>query len=141
MQTTIIKDVDRDYLKNERILEFVAFLFKKFNVDCEAELNILFSDNKRITVLNKQFRGKDRPTDILSFYGYDGDVLGDIVISVETMEKEAKENNKALFFYTLFLLSHGFLHLLGYTHETVEKYNSMIEMQNNLIKEWQNEIK
>ncbi len=141
MNTTIIKDVDRDYLRDGRILEFIAFLFKRFDINCELELNILFSDDERIAILNKQFRDKDKSTDILSFYGYDGDILGDIIISVETMEREAKENNKDTFFYTLFLLSHGFLHLLGYTHETIEKYNKMIEMQNKLIKEWEDEVK
>ena len=100
------------------------------------ELNLLFGDDDRICELNKAFRGKNEPTDILSFYGYEGNILGDIAISVDTLKKEALEKKIDIEEYTLFLIAHGFLHLLGYTHETMEKYNEMINMQNKLVKEF-----
>ncbi len=137
MTISILKDVDREYLQQERILGFVEFLFKKFGVNNDLEFNILFSDDNRIAQLNRQFKDKDEPTDILSFYGYDGDILGDVIISVETVEKEADDRN--IDDYVLFLIAHGFLHLLGYTHETLEKYDDMIYKQNKLIEEWKNE--
>ena len=138
MKTTIIEDIKRDYIKETHILNFVEFLFERMSIDKELELNILFSDDERIKNLNREFKNKDDATDILSFYGYDGDILGDIIISIETMEKEAKQENKDILDYALFLIAHGFLHLTGYTHETMEKYNEMIELQNRLIKEWKN---
>lgn len=138
MKTTLIKDINKDYIKEDDILNFIEFLFEKMSVDKEMELNILFSDDERIKTLNKRFKDKDEATDILSFYGYDGNILGDIIISVETMEKEANQENKDIIDHTLFLIAHGFLHLVGYTHETMEKYDEMIELQNRLIKEWKN---
>ena len=137
MTISILKDVDREYLQQERILGFVEFLFKKFRINNDLEFNILFSDDNRIAQLNRQFKDKDEPTDILSFYGYDGDILGDVIISVETVEKEADDRD--IDDYVLFLIAHGFLHLLGYTHETLEKYDDMIYKQNKLIEEWKNE--
>ncbi len=139
MQTTIIKEIERDYLDNDKILNFIEFLFDRTKKDKSLELNIVFCDDNRIQSLNSEFRHKDAPTNILSFYGYDGDILGDIIISIETLEKEAKADNKNIFDYLLFLLAHGFLHLLGYTHETMEKYNIMIEEQNKFVREWKNE--
>jgi len=138
VKTTLIKDINKDYIKEDDILNFIEFLFEKMSVDKEMELNILFSDDERIKTLNKRFKDKDEATDILSFYGYDGNILGDIIISVETMEKEANQENKDIIDHTLFLIAHGFLHLVGYTHETMEKYDEMIELQNRLIKEWKN---
>ena len=139
MQTTIIKEIEREYLDDNKILDFVEFLFDKTQKDNSLELNIVFCDDDRIKSLNSKFRHKDLPTNILSFYGYDGDILGDIIISIETLEKEAEKNNKDIFDYLLFLLAHGFLHLLGYTHETMDKYNIMVDLQNKFVKEWKNE--
>ncbi len=139
LQTTLIKETDRDYLKEKDILDFIEFMFEKMSISKELEFNILFSNNERIKELNRQFKGKDEPTDILSFYGYSHEIFGDIIISVETMESDAKNSNKDIFDYTLFLIAHGFLHLSGYTHETLEKYDKMIELQNRLLGEWKNE--
>ncbi len=139
IRTTVIQEVNREYIKEKDILSFIEFLFDRINGNKYMEFNILFSDDKRIMQLNKQFKNKNEPTDILSFYGYDGDVLGDIIISVETMEKDAQEDRRDIVDYMLFLIAHGFLHLNGYTHETMEKYDEMIALQNTLVEEWKNE--
>jgi probable rRNA maturation factor len=139
LQTTIINDIDREYIDQEKLMDFIGFLFTAMDVDKELEFNILFSNDEKIRSLNNQFRGKNEFTNILSFYGYDGDIFGDIIISVDTVEREAQEKGEDVFLYTLFLIAHGFLHLLGYTHETMEKYTYMIDKQNQLIKEWTDE--
>ncbi len=134
MNLTIINKTD--FENTETIKDFVQFLINKFSVNKKKELNIVFTTDHDIQKLNREFRQKDSPTNVLSFYGYDGSILGDIVISVETLEKEAEKQNENVFEYTLFIVAHGFLHLIGYTHETIEKFNNMIAIQKNLVKEF-----
>ena len=134
MNLTIINKTD--FKNTETIKDFVQFLINKFSVNKKKELNIVFTTDHDIQKLNREFRQKDSPTNVLSFYGYDGNILGDIVISVETLEKEAEKQNENVFEYTLFIVAHGFLHLIGYTHETIEKFNNMMVIQKNLVKEF-----
>jgi len=134
MNPTIINKIDFD---NSKIVEqFVLFLMEKFSVDKSKELNIVLTNDEEIQKLNSEFRQRDTPTNVLSFYGYDGGILGDIVISMDTLKREAEEQNRELLKYLLFIVAHGFLHLLGYTHETMEKFNNMMALQNDLVKEF-----
>ncbi len=134
MNLTIISKTE--FNNREIVKSFILFLMDKFSVNKDKELNIVFTNDEEIQKLNKKFRKKDSPTNILSFYGYDGNILGDIAISLETLEKEAREQNVNALKYTLFIVAHGFLHLLGYTHETMEKFNNMISIQENLVEEF-----
>ncbi len=134
MNLTIISKTE--FNNKETVKSFISFLMEKFSVNEDEELNIVFTNDEEIQKLNKKFRKKDSPTNILSFYGYDGNILGDIVISIETLEKESKEQNVDILEYTLFIIVHGFLHLLGYTHETMEKFNNMISIQKHLVEEF-----
>ena len=95
-----------------------------------AELSILFTDDEEIQLLNRQYRSKDKPTDVLSFPQYDDEdplvgeaagrlLLGDVVISVVTAERQAAELGATLQEELLRLLIHGVLHLVGYEHENV----------------------
>lgn len=85
---------------------------------------IAFVSDRRMTELNKLFRDKDSTTDVLSFprepdeFDPDKDNLGDIVISVEQAERQAKENGLTLKNEIKQLILHGVLHLCGYDHET-----------------------
>ena len=90
----------------------------------QAELSVLLCDDAFIQGLNLQWRGKDAPTDVLSFAMGEGegadvnpDVLGDIVISVDTAARQAAELGHAPERELRVLLVHGLLHLLGYDHE------------------------
>ena len=90
----------------------------------QAELSVVLCDDAFIHDLNRQWRGKDAPTDVLSFAmgeGEDADVnpevLGDIVISVDTAARQAAELGHAPERELRVLLVHGLLHLLGYDHE------------------------
>jgi len=72
-----------------------------------------------VRALNARYRGKDRPTDVLSFEGEGGaEGLGDVVISVETAARNGREHGRTLLQELDLLVLHGFLHLLGYDHET-----------------------
>ncbi len=91
----------------------------------DGELSILFVSDRKMKELNRTYRGVDRPTDVLAFPMREGEdsalnpnLLGDIVISVETALRQGEEIGWGLEKETYKLLSHGLLHLLGYDHET-----------------------
>ena len=93
-----------------------------------AHCGIVFTDDREITELNARYRGKDRPTDVLSFSMADGESpagpvcsLGDVVISVERAEEQADKFKVAPEAEFLRLLIHGLLHLNGYDHEKVPR--------------------
>ena len=83
-----------------------------------SSATIAFVSNTSIRKLNQQFRGVDKPTDVLSFPADEPDNLGDVAISVETAAKQAKENGLSLNHEIAQLILHGLLHLSGYDHET-----------------------
>lgn len=90
----------------------------------DAELSILLTDDEEMTVINSEYRGKNRPTDVIAFAMADGDfgllnsnILGDVVISLDTAKKQAMERNVEIMNEVRFLLIHGILHLHGYDHE------------------------
>ncbi len=95
-----------------------------------SEVSVLLTDDAGITELNRRYRGKDRPTDVLSFYTDaelpDAGVLGDVVISVETAKRQADERVKSLDDEMDLLMAHGILHLLGYTDDNDEASAEML---------------
>jgi probable rRNA maturation factor len=104
---------------------------KDIKVPDVNELNVVITDDKRIRILNREFRRKDKATDVLSFpqltkaelagktRGFVGSYLGDLVISSETTLKQAKEFGVPKQEELLRLVVHGILHLCGYDHEKV----------------------
>lgn len=90
----------------------------------DAELSILIVDDQQIARLNQQYLNREGPTNVIAFAMQEGpftdlapDLLGDVVISVETAHREAKNAGLGMATYFDQLLIHGILHLLGYTHE------------------------
>ena len=93
---------------------------------CDVELSILLCDDAFIHPLNRDYRGKDKPTDVLSFaMREEGDpndpVLGDVIISIERAQEQALERGHPIGVELALLLVHGILHLLGYDHEEDEE--------------------
>ena len=90
-----------------------------------SELSLLFTDDAHIKMLNAEWRGKDKPTNVLSFPAFPPKkggidlppMLGDIVLAFETVKKEAALEEKPFDHHLSHLLVHGLLHLLGYDHE------------------------
>lgn len=89
-----------------------------------TELSLVFTDDENIRELNAEWRGKDKPTNVLSFPAFPVSrggrlppMLGDIVLAFETVEREAGEEGKPFEAHLAHLICHGFLHLLGYDHE------------------------
>ena len=93
----------------------------------ETELSLLFTDDAHVRVLNRDWRGKDKPTNVLSFPAFEvapGDpvppMLGDVVLAFETVGAEAALEEKPFDHHLTHLIVHGLLHLLGYDHEDEE---------------------
>lgn len=81
------------------------------------EISLLLTSDVTIQKLNREYRGKDSPTNVLSFPVVNAPgLLGDIVLARETIMKEAQESGKALTDHVTHLIIHGVLHLLGYDH-------------------------
>lgn len=120
----------------------------------DGEVALTFVNNERIHELNRDYRGIDRPTDVLSFAMNEGgeeepdivyeieeeeelsglpDMLGDIIISVERAREQAEEYGHSLERELGFLFVHGFLHLLGYDHEDKEAEAVMIAKQEDVL--------
>ncbi|MFT5432614.1 MAG: putative rRNA maturation factor [Myxococcota bacterium] len=96
----------------------------------QHEVCVTLVSDKRIHLLNRDYRSKDRPTDVLSFAQNEGElselnptVLGDVLISVETAERQRED--RSLFDEVTHLLIHGVLHLLGYDHEVDDEAEVM----------------
>ena len=90
----------------------------------DPELSILIVDDEPIQLINRDYLGKDRPTNVISFAMQEGEgegvqpnLLGDVVISAETAASDAAEAQTSFESELYFLLLHGVLHLLGYDHE------------------------
>lgn len=107
-----------------------------------VEASILLTDDEEIRVLNREYRKIDRPTDVLSFSQVEEDsfpseeeerLLGDVVISVETAERQAGEHNHSLEEEIDILLVHGLLHLLGYDHSEPGDRQKMFSRQNEIL--------
>jgi probable rRNA maturation factor len=89
-----------------------------------AELSIALVDDRTIRELNRIYRRKDKPTDVLAFPmdagedGADKELLGDVIVSIPTARRQARVRGRPLLAELTLLLAHGLLHLLGYDHRT-----------------------
>jgi len=102
-----------------------------------ATVGVRFAGERTVRRLNRDFRGQDEPTDVLSFPGMpspEGRHLGDIVISVPTAERQAARREVALEREVKLLLLHGLLHCLGYDHET--DHGEMAKLEGRLRRRW-----
>ena len=100
----------------------------------EGVLNVVFVNNTYIQALNKSYRKKDEPTDVLSFnYGGDSELIGEIYISVDTAKRQAKEYKHTLPDELAKLFVHGFLHIHGYDHETEKEYKIMSKLEEKIL--------
>ncbi|MER9303592.1 rRNA maturation RNase YbeY [Mesorhizobium sp. M0293] len=110
----------------------VAAVFAETGVAGRSELSLVFSDDAHIRTLNAGWRGKDKPTNVLSFPVFPllqgaplPPMLGDIVLAAETVAREAALEDKPVENHITHLVIHGLLHLLGYDHETDAEAEAM----------------
>jgi probable rRNA maturation factor len=99
-----------------------------------VEVSVLFCDDSRITDLNRDYRNREQPTDVLSFsqageFSPNLRILGDIVISLETVERHCRGGRDAMRQEIRLLFCHGLLHLLNYTHSDALTRRAMTKKQ------------
>lgn len=112
-----------------------------------GEVSILLADDSAVREVNRQWRGLDKPTNVLSFPAADTPAtqghLGDIVIAFETLQRECESEGRLFVHHLAHLTVHGFLHLIGYDHETdaqadeMERLESRIMIAMNMPDPWQ----
>ena len=103
-----------------------------------AELTVRIVDTKESHQLNHEYRGKDKPTNVLSFPfeappGIELDLLGDLIICRQVVEKEAEEQNKPLLAHWAHMVVHGSLHLLGYDHIEDDEAEEMESLETEIM--------
>lgn len=112
--------------------------FKEESIDDCYEISLSFVSDQEIKSLNKTYRNKDKSTDVLSFpmdvyEGMEEKLLGDIIISTETLIRQSEEYNHSLERELGFLYLHGLLHLLGYDHIEASDRELMEGKQSKII--------
>jgi len=124
MALTIVNLQRKVQLEAPSFRPFLQTLFRSVDEAHDKYTAVAFISDRRMKELNSFFRGKDSTTDVLSFphepdeFDKDTDNLGDIVISVEQAQRQAKENGLSFENEIKQLMLHGLLHLCGYDHET-----------------------
>lgn len=105
----------------------------------DAELSLLLTDDASIRLLNRDHRGIDKPTNVLSFPQEDpeadayGPLLGDIVVAHETVAREAVEEDISFHDHFLHMIVHGFLHLVGYDHMNDDEAGEMEGLETAIL--------
>jgi probable rRNA maturation factor len=127
---------DFDALAERAVLAALAGARPK--VAGAAEISIVLTDDEEQRELNRDWRGKDAPTNVLSFPQIEPfspviGILGDIILARETLEREAAEQETPLADHFTHLVVHGFLHILGYDHTTEEEALVMEGLETQIL--------
>ncbi|MBI0163577.1 rRNA maturation RNase YbeY [Bartonella sp. M0283] len=108
------------------------------NID--SELSLVFTNDADIREINAKWRHIDKPTNVLSFPAFalqpgqePGEILGDIVIARETVEREAAEEDKSFDDHLSHLVVHGLLHLMGYDHQNDDEAEQMEALERKIL--------
>ncbi|MCL4134976.1 UNVERIFIED_CONTAM: hypothetical protein GTU68_006851, partial [Idotea baltica] len=102
---------------------------------CKGEVSLLLTDDCAVQVLNRDFRGKDKPTDVLSFPSSEMEApfLGDICVAYGVSKRDAEAGGKSIADHLSHLLIHGLLHLAGHDHEDDQEAEKMEALEINAL--------
>ncbi len=119
-----------------RLKRAAALALTRGGADAGASLTILLTGDKHVQALNLSFRGKDGPTNVLSFPATvnSGNYLGDVAVAHGVTVKEAKESGKSLVDHATHLAVHGVLHLVGFDHATARQAKVMESLETEILK-------
>ena len=130
----LVEDSTKDMLL--KLLECAA---EYENVDTEiTEMSLSFVSKEEIQEINRDYRGKDVPTDEIDIIGLEDEInsIGDVIICVDIAHEQAKEYEHSFDREIGFLAVHGFLHLLGYDHMTEEDEKEMFGKQEEILEKY-----
>jgi probable rRNA maturation factor len=128
----IVRSEDGRGAHASRVLRAAAREFLR-ELKLEGELSILVVGDRRIRALNREWRQKDAPTDVLSFPQDASGPLGDVVISLDTARRQAREGGWSLAAELRRLLAHGLLHCLGHDHQQPAEARRMARAERRLL--------
>ena len=139
----IARNILRFYLSQPEVASSCCLKEYKYKV---ISFDFLFCDSKKTHEINRDYRHKDYPADIITFAIFadtapeerlilDNEInLGEVIIALDKVIEEAEKKNVTKEYELAFLISHGIMHLLGFDHQTEEDYNFVIELQNKALK-------
>ena len=150
MMDVFISDLQEKKQVDIETLQHIALqILSELHCDEHCELSIALVDDQEIHRLNREYRGIDRSTDVLSFALQEAEepvlvqsdseivfhpvILGDVILSTETTQRQATEHGHTFERELYFLLIHGVLHLLGYDHLTDEEAQIMEHLEQQLL--------
>ena len=129
---------DKNLDEIKELDDYTKYLLEYMKID--ASFSIIIVDNEKIHEINREYRGIDRPTDVISFaleenenYETKERLLGDIFISIDKVYEQAHEYGHSVKRELFFLVTHGFLHLLGYDHMKEEDEKVMFPLQEEIL--------
>ena len=133
---------DKRYYRHKlKLKTFCRQIIQSAWLDDEpSEISLVLADDDFVHILNRDYRGKDKPTNVLSFENADKPpqgqpwLAGDIIIAYQTVLKEAKEQDKTFCAHLAHLLIHGTLHLQGYDHLNARQAKKMESLETNIMK-------
>ena len=133
-----LSEEDRDLIQS-----LISFVVPKITEEAQVEVSVSFVEGEEIRVLNRDFRGVDRVTDVLSFpmdevYG-DFRNLGDVIINTAKVKEQAREFGHSYRREFTYLTVHSLLHLVGYDHEGAGEKAAMREMEEALLAAFEGE--
>ncbi|MBQ7892159.1 MAG: rRNA maturation RNase YbeY [Erysipelotrichaceae bacterium] len=150
MELSVINQTDVKEFEQyeEDFHEIAKRTWKVLERNDDVSFAVIFIDDEEIHAMNREYRGVDRPTDVITFalqdemselesmYEEIEQELGDIFISVDTAKRQAEEYGHSLRREVCFLFTHGLLHLLGYDHMTEEDEKVMFALQDMILDGW-----
>jgi len=142
MEITLYNRTNKDLSSFQPLFEKIARAAeKKLKLEKDLSISVTFVRSRTIHSINRDYRGIDRPTDVISFAFQDSDVLieeeakdlGDLFINIDYAKRQAKEYGHSEEREICFLFTHGLLHCLGYDHMTEEEEKEMFALQKEIL--------
>lgn len=134
------KKILKYYLSKSEVFEACALKGFDYNT---ISFDFLYSDSSKTHQINREYRQKDYPADIITFaifadseekFIFDGEInLGEVIIALDKVQEEALKKGITDDYELSFLISHGILHLLGFDHQTEEEYNFVVTLQKEAL--------
>ena len=118
-----------------KLIKSITENFLKYYKKKEKEISIAFVGDKKIREFNKEYRGINKVTDVLTFVG-ENKFLGEVIINYSQIKRQAKRFSNSIKQELVFILVHGLLHLLEYEDDTVKKKEQMIKMGEKIINQF-----